>query len=41
MSTNDRSCEDGNSSLRAVLGVLAIIGFAAAIFCLVLFVVFA
>lgn len=41
MSTNDQRRGDGNSSLRAVLGVLAIVAFAAAILCLVLFVVFA
>ena len=41
MATNDQGQGDGNSAVRAVLGVLAIIAFATAILCLVLFVVFA
>lgn len=41
MSANDQRREQENSSQRAILGVLAIIAFAAAILCLVLFVVFA
>lgn len=40
MSTNDDGREDGNSSGRAELGVLAIVAFALAILCLVLFVFF-
>jgi hypothetical protein len=41
MSTNDQRREDRNSVTRAVLGVFAIIAFALAILCLVLFVIFA
>lgn len=41
MSTDDESREEGNSSASAVLGALAVIAFAFAILCLVLFVVFA
>lgn len=41
MSTDGQRRDNGNSAQRAVLGVLAIIAFAAAILCLVLFVVLA
>jgi hypothetical protein len=41
MAANDQGQGDGNSAVRAVLGVLAIITFATAILCLVLFVVLA
>jgi hypothetical protein len=40
MSMNDDRRNDEESSARAVLGVLAIVAFALAIFCLVLFVAF-
>ena len=39
MTTNDEGRDDGNSA-RDVLGVLALIAFAFAILCLVVFVVF-
>lgn len=39
MSTDDEGREDGNA-MRAVLGVFAVIAFALAILCLVLFAVF-
>lgn len=41
MATRDERREEQNASLRGALGLLAVVAFAAAIFCLVLFVVLA